>query len=461
MKKLMLVIFLILLLAGSFLLGSWYRQQENVKPTPSGRKPLQVNTDKGSGTSTDTNTDPDTATHSDTTSMSPGAVKISPEKQQLIGVRLGVVEKKPVALTLRTLGRVAADETRIYRINAAVDGWIRKTFDNATGSVVKKDELMATFYSPDFLGAQQAYIYALNSLGRFQASGKEVPAQISLTKANIQHYQDALHNLGMGDLQVEEIGRTLLYTENINITAPITGFILARNITQGERFDKGKELYRLADLSHVWIMVDIFENEAYDLAPGAKVRVSLPQRKKVLQATVSRVLPLFDGVSRTLKVRLEADNPGYLLRPDMFVDVELPFTLPSAMTVPADAILDSGLKKTVFVDRGNGLFEPREVETGWRVGNRVEIVRGLTPGERIVFSGNFLVDSESKLETAAAGMYGTLVKDPVCGMDVSVNKAEKAGRRIKTNNTVYYFCSEECKEQFQKNPERNVKSKDD
>ena len=113
----------------------------------------------------------------------------------------------------------------------------------------------------------------------------------------------------------------------------------------------------------------------------------------------------------------------------MFVDLELPINLPPVIAVPADAVLDSGIKKTVFVDRGNGFFEPREVETGRRIGNRVEIVRGLTPGERIVLSGNFLIDSESRLELAATGMVGTLSKDPVCGIDVSVNKAEKAGRK--------------------------------
>jgi len=248
--------------------------------------------------------------------------------------------------------------------------------------------------------------------------------------------------------------RTRQFTENINIAAPVTGFVLARNVSPGERFDKGKELYRIADLSRVWILVDIFENEAPDLLPGTKIRVSLPHKKKMFQATVSRVLPLFDGTSRTLKVRLEADNPGYFLRPDMFVDVELPITLPSAIMVPSDAVLDSGVKKKVFVDRGNGFFEPREVETGWRIGNQVEVTRGLKPGDRIVISGNFLIDSESRLELAAAGMYGTMSKDPVCGADVSINKAEKTGRKSTYQGKTYYFSSDECKERFERNPER-------
>jgi membrane fusion protein, copper/silver efflux system len=386
-----------------------------------------------------------------------GTVQISPEKQQMIGVRIEQVKKAPQEYTLRTLGRVAADETRIYRINAAVDGWIEKTFDKGTGSLVKKDELLASFYSPEFLAAEQAYIFALSSFDRFDASKKETAAQMGLTKLNIQQYKDTLRNLGMGNVQIEKMARTKQFTENIEIAAPVTGFLLSRRVSPGERFEKGKELYSIADLSRVWILTDIFENEAHDLPAGTQVQVSLPYRKKTFHATVSDVLPLFDGTSRTLKVRMEADNPGYFLRPDMFVDVEIPIELPSAITVPADAILDSGLRKTVFVDRGNGFFEPREVETGWRMGSRVEVTKGLEPGERIVVSGNFLIDSESRLEMAAAGMVGTLSKDPVCGMDVSVSKAEKLGGKSTFRGRTYYFCSHECKLQFEKEPGRYLK----
>jgi len=140
---------------------------------------------------------------------------------------------------------------------------------------------------------------------------------------------------------------------------------------------------------------------------------------------VSNSLPQFDASTRTLKVRLDVDNPGYILKPDMFVDVKVPIQLPAAITVPTDAILDSGLKKTIFVEQGNGGFEPREVETGWRIGNRIEIIKGLEPGEKIVTSGTFLIDSESKLELAAQGMYTPLSKDPVCGVDVAMRKARR------------------------------------
>jgi membrane fusion protein, copper/silver efflux system len=138
------------------------------------------------------------------------------------------------------------------------------------------------------------------------------------------------------------------------------------------------------------------------------------------------------------------------------VDVEFPIQLPPAITVPIDAVLDTGLKRTVFVDEGNGFFEPREVETGWRLGNRVEIIKGLSPGEKVVTSGTFLIDSESRMELAAAGITGNLSKDPVCGLDVSTRKAEKAGRKSIYQGKTYYFSSDECRARFEKNPNRYV-----
>jgi len=263
--------------------------------------------------------------------------------------------------------------------------------------------------------------------------------------------------MGVEDAQIEEIGRTRKMTLDIRITAPADGFITARKVSLQERFVKGTELYQITDLRRVWILADVYEREVEWFKPGMKAKATAPYKKRDYEAMVTEVLPLFDEATRTLKVRLETDNPGYVLRSGMFVDVEMPVEMPPALTVPADAILDSGLRKTVFVDRGNGFFEPREVETGRYLENQVEIVGGLDAGERIVISGNFLIDSESRLEKAAAGMYGTLSKDPVCGLDVSVNKAVKAGRKANYKGKTYYFMSEENKAQFEKEPARYVR----
>jgi len=380
---------------------------------------------------------------SDSSLMRPGSVAISPEKQQIIGVCTDVVEKNCAAKNLRFLGKVAPDETRVFKVNAAVDGMIRKVSSLTTGSMVKKDQLLASFYSPEIYAIAQGYIIAL-SRDRYQDNPQ---AEINKNK---------LLFLGMSESQVNELRDKSEFEEIIALRSPAAGFVVARNASVGLRFQKGDELYRIVKLDRVWIFADIYESEAQYLKPQTSVTISHPRLAKECEAKVSDVLPLFDDDSRTLKVRLEADNPDLQLKPDMFVDIELSVSMPPAITVPQDAILDSGLKQTVFIDLGDGRFEPREVETGWRADSRVEIKKGLEPGERIVVSGTFLIDSESRLEMAAAGMYDTITKDLVSGLDVSIGKAEKAGRKFVYMGKTYYFDTEENKAQFVKNPEKYI-----
>ena len=386
--------------------------------------------------------------------LPPGAVDIPADKQELMGIRVEPAERSASRSTLRLLGRVAADETRLYRMNAATDGWIREALPNTVGTLVKKDQKLAVFYAPEFLGAQEAYLFALGALDRFQASDKETPEQIKLTKANVQQMADGLRSLGMSEIQIQEIARTRRATQSIILYAPASGFIVTRNVSLGQRFEKGTELYRIADLDRIWVLADLFENEAQYVRPGSTARVSLPHENRVFTARVSDVLPQFDPATRTMKLRLEARNRDYALRPDMFADVEFPVDLPSAVTVRTDAVLDSGLHKTIFVERMNGVFEPRAVETGWRFGERVEIVRGLAPGELVVVSGNFFVDSESRLRGATAGVHSVGVKDPVCGMKTDQSQAAAAGRKTEYGGVTYYFCSENCKRNFDKESQR-------
>ncbi len=328
---------------------------------------------------------------------------VDDSRQQLIGVRIAHVEQGETAVTRRVPGRVAVDETRFYRVNMAVEGWVQDVSSVTGGTAVRKDQLLLTYYAPEFAGAIQAYLYALGTMDRYQASAADISEQqITLTKTNIQVASDALRNLGMSDPQIEEIHTTRQSTKRIQVRAPVSGSVLARNVFPGMRAERGTELYRIADLGRVWIVADVFENEAEAFHPGATVTVSIPRRGRSFTARVANVPPQFDPASRTLKVRLEADNPGYLLRPDMYVDVELPVRLPSAITVAADAVLDSGLAKTVFVDKGDGVFERRAVQTGWRLGDRVEVTSGLAAGERVVVAGTFLLDSESRMRLGRA-----------------------------------------------------------
>ena len=279
-------------------------------------------------------------------------------------------------------------------------------------------------------------------------------SQKHLLEAQKRSAEYNLMNLGMSSQQIKDLIRSKEITQEIILNAPATSFVLARNVTPGQKFITGEELYRLADLSRVWILADLFKNEAKYVRPGEKVKVTLAGQDETYMATVSEILPQFDPATLTIKVRLEVDNPEFALRPGMFVDVEFPINMPPTVNVPVDAIMDSGLKKTVFVDRDNGFFEPRRVKTGWRLGERVEIIEGLEPGERIVVSGNFLIDSESRMRLAAAGMFGEVTKDPVCGLNVDESKAKAAGFQGTYKNQTYYFCSAGCKEHFEKNPER-------
>jgi membrane fusion protein, copper/silver efflux system len=387
----------------------------------------------------------------------PGMISINPEKQQLIGVRLGTVEHIPYRHLQRLLGRVALNDTRVYKINATVSGWVTKTLPNATGTQVKRHEVLGAFYSPEFLSAGQALLFALNSKDRAQGSEPETATRgnrVAQFNLNLQQYQDTLKNLGMGDRQLEEMIDTRKFMQNIEIVSPADGFITERNISEGQRFEKGTEFFRIADLSQVWILADLFASEANLVQPDLELRVSLPRSRKTYRAKVSHSIPQFDGVSRTLKLRLEAENLDFDLKPDMFVDVELPVDLPATLVVPAEAVLDAGVTKTVFVARGNGRFESRAVQTGWRYSDQVQILQGLQPGEKIAISGIFLLDSESRMKQAATGGHEITMIDPVCGMLVNAQEAKAGDLQRAYQGNSYCFCSLTCLTRFDRDPHR-------
>ena len=383
--------------------------------------------------------------------LPPGAVRITPDRQQLIGVRTATVQKAPLSHTVRVLGRVTPDENRVFRINASIQGFVHSISPVTTGSFVARDQYLASIFSPELYSIINSYIFSLNAIDR-----QNTPEMIKTMRkdVNIRNQRNALLNIGMSETQVLEIEQERYNKEVIDIRTTEPGFVLNRNISLGERFDRGTEFYRIADLSKVWILADLFENEVAYFTPGTRCTVRLPGRNLTFPAKVGTVLPLFDPATRTMKVRLEVDNTGMVLRPDMYFDVELPVTLPATMAVPREAVLDSGLKQTVFVDRGNGVFEPRPVQTGRNVGDQVEILMGLVPGEKIVVSGNFLLDSETRLRNTAAGVSGTPGRDPVCGMALDEERSKAAGLTRQFGGKSWYFCSPEDMAKFDKAPQR-------
>ncbi len=327
------------------------------------------------------------------------AVEVDARRQQLIGVRTDEVRKAAGTYLLHFFGRVGADEDRECRIMAGADGWIRELGSNSAGVFVKKDDALGSYYTPNLVSATQTFVFAMQTNAQAQNGDAAIGYQRGTTALSLQVALDTLRSLGMSEFQIEEIRRTRVAPDRIRIYSPIDGVVVARNVSPQQRFDKGAELYRIADLRRVWVLASVHEQDQQYIKPGAPATVRYGGRS--FSARMSATLPQFDVQSGALKARFELENPGYALRPDMFVDVDLEVATPVAVVVPAGAVMDSGLRKIVYIDRGNGMFEPRTIETGWRFGDRLQVTKGLEPGERIVVEGNFLIDSESRLQASA------------------------------------------------------------
>jgi len=412
------------------------------------------------------------------TKLPAGVVSIDGATQRLLGIRLAVVEKNAPTEIIRAVGHVTPEDTRVYRINPGVDGFIRETFNDSVGTFVKKDQKLASYYSPEFLAVASGFLAATERVPG--AAGKDgartVPFPGAVAKqgvSSIQGYTDRLRNLGMSDLQIGQIANSGQLPESIDVVSPADGFILVRNVTPGQHFEHAMEFYRIVDLSRVWVVAEVSEEEAPNMHPGAWAQIILRDEGRALPARISDSLPQSESGGGTVKFRLEVDNPKFVLRPDELVDIEVPLHLTPAVTVPLDALVDSGSGARVYVEHGDGVFEPREVEPGRRFGDRVEIRQGVQPGEKVVAAATFLVDSESRLKAAASGHValetatkpaGTSehaattrpVKDPMCGTPVDPSKAVATGNTYDYHGTTYYFCSRQHKQAFRNNPARSL-----
>jgi membrane fusion protein, copper/silver efflux system len=328
-----------------------------------------------------------------------GAVGISSERQQLIGVALETAHRTSGTRVIRTTGRVAADESRVHRVMAGTEGWVQSVENYPAGALVKEGQLLATLYSKEFRNAQQAYIGSVTSLDRLK-TGRDPVDPVRMGDANLRLNEEQLRALGMGEPQIRDLAKTRQVTRDVNVSSPIDGIVLSRSIAAGQRFENGTEFYRIADLSKVWILADLYDDEARAIIPGSRVKVHVRELSRNLYATVSHDPALFDPASRTLKVRLEADNPGLLLRPDMFIDLEFSSQAPPGISVPQDAVVERGLQKLVYLETSDGIFESRPIETGSAFRDRVIVTHGLSEGDRVVTAGNFLIDSESRMRSS-------------------------------------------------------------
>lgn len=381
-------------------------------PSGAGRKVLYYRDPKDSnyksqqpGLNPETGNELEPVYADDLSAMPAGTVEITPEKQQLIGVKYGEVEKSGGARTIRAVGKVAFDETRIQHVHTKVEGWVDRVFADYTGQLVRKGQPLLTIYSPDMLASQQELLLAAkaNDVMRHSSMAESSFNSAALLRAARRRLQ--LWDLS--DAQIDQVLKTGEPIKNVTLDSPDSGFITDRKAFPQLKVVPETELYTIVNLDRVWIVADVFEYEAPDIRIGETARISLQAVPgRTFPARVNYIQPQVDPTTRTLKVRLDMDNPSLTLKPDMYVNVDFNVNLPVQLAVPADAVLDAGERKTVFVDRGNGFFEPRQVTVGERDGDRIQILSGLSAGERVVTSGNFLIDSESQLKAAAAGMGG-------------------------------------------------------
>lgn len=386
-----------------------------------------------------------------------GTVKIGIEKQQLMGLRTAMVTRTSGAHTVRLLGRVTVDESRVHKVTAQVEGIVRQVSSFAAGDVVRKNDVLATYFvtTPELFSAVQSYFVAMNARDRGIALNPGV--EFDASKAQLRLSEELLQSYGMTLPQIAELARTRQITRDIEFRSPATGIVLARNASLGQRLERGAEVFRVADLTHVWTLADVFEGDSASIHPGLAARIRY--RGQTYRALI-RDSRQFDPASRTLKVRIESDNPKLVLRPEMFVDVEVDVREPEGISVPVDAVLDSGKRKVVFVSTGENSFAAREVVAGARYGDRVQILKGIDDGDSVVVSGLFLLDSESRLQLAATRAAETPAPaaktDPVCGMEV---EPSKTAPQSVYEGTTYCFCSKRCKEEFDKNPSRHASKK--
>ncbi|HLK63778.1 MAG TPA: efflux RND transporter periplasmic adaptor subunit [Bryobacteraceae bacterium] len=329
--------------------------------------------------------------------LPPGTVEITPEKQQLIGVEYGVAKYETVSGSIRASARVTLDETKIAKVQSKLEGWIDRVYVDFTGKAVRKGDPLLTVYSPDALATQQEFLLAMKA--RHLMHDNSMPEMAASTENLVAAARKRLELWDIADRQIDEIATTGKTLQNLTLDSPISGFVIERGAYPKQHIAPDTPLYTIADLSNVWVIADVFEYEAANVklnTPATLTLAYLPGRS--FHGRVSYILPQVDANTRTLKVRIEFENPGFLLKPEMFGEVELQTGGTRRLVVPASAVLNSGDRQTVFVDRGNGFFEPRPVTIGEQTDSRVEILSGLQAGDRIVTSGNFLLDSESRLK---------------------------------------------------------------
>lgn len=379
----------------------------DVAPTPA-EAPAIAGTDPGSGPSAGDGMTPEEMARMPAPTRVAGAggeLDVAPGRLQSIGVRFERATRRALDREIRTVGRVTIDEGRLARVNVKIEGWIDRLHVNTTGQSVTRGQPLFTLYSPELVATQEEYLLALRSARILGTS--EFPEVAEGAKSMLEAARRRLQLWDIADSHVRALEESGTVSRTLPIHAPLGGTVIEKMAVAGMKVMPGEDLYVIADLSHVWVLADVYEYELPHVRVGQTARITSSYDPAArLTGRLAFLYPTVDRETRTATARFELANPDGNLKPGMFVDVSLTVPLGERLIVPKDAVLESGPRQIIFIRRDGGKLAWRQVKIGARAGDWVEVVEGLTEGEEVVTSANFLLDSESQVKGAMAGMPG-------------------------------------------------------
>jgi len=332
-------------------------------------------------------------------------VEIPTDKWQMIGVKTVKAAIQPMNRVIRTVGRIEYDERKLATANTKIEGWIEKLHIDYTGRYVQKGEPLAEIYSPELVATQREFLNTMRWASQGQLVKDERTAMLLVKDAEaiLDAAKERLRLWDISDDQIKKIETTGKPIRTLTIYSPVSGYVLQKMAVQGMRVMPGEKLFDVVDLSSVWVVSDIYEYELPLIKVGQTARIGLSYFPgKEFSSQVDYVYPALASETRTAKVRFTIPNPEGILKPQMFTNVEIKINLGNRLAVPSEAVIDTGVRQIVYVDKGEGYFEPREVTTGLKVDELVEVTGGIKAGEKVASSANFLIDSEAQLKGVSA-----------------------------------------------------------
>lgn len=326
-------------------------------------------------------------------------VEISQEKQQLIGVKTATISVRPLNKVIKTVGRIEYDERRLRTVNTKVEGWIEILYIDYTGRYVRKGEPMAELYSPELLATQEEYLNIVKWQKERGGAGETAAMLSRDAESLVEASKKRLQRYDISEAQIRELEQMRKARRTLTIYSPTNGYVVQKMALQGMRVMPGEKLFDVADLSTVWVIADVYEYELSSIRVGETATISLSYIPgKEFKSKIDYVYPTISGETRTARVRFSIPNPDGRLKPQMYSTVAIKINLGSRLAILDDAVIDTGARQIVYVDKGDGYFEPREVMLGLRAEGYREVLMGLKAGEKVVASAAFLVDSEAQLK---------------------------------------------------------------